>query len=150
MSIGIDIGKHSTKIVELSLTKGEVSIKRIGSLNTFDDINKFDLEKISKSQLEACVQDLSKKMSISPRKMKQVISSVSGTLVDIRQISTLDMPDEELSISLESVIYGLFIYIGDLYALPIDLFPTTICLSGYFSFICLANAVIIKSSPNPM
>ena len=26
---------------------------------------------------------------------------VSGSLVDIRQISTLDMPDEELSVSLE-------------------------------------------------
>jgi len=101
MSIGIDIGKYSVKIVELSLTKGEVSIKKIGDLNTFKDINKFDLEKISKSQLEACVQDLSKKMSINPRKMKQVISSISGILVDIRQISTLDMPDEELSVSLE-------------------------------------------------
>ena len=46
MSIGIDIGKYSTKIVELSLTKGEVVVKKIGSLNTFEDINKFDLEKI--------------------------------------------------------------------------------------------------------
>ena len=100
MSTGIDIGKYSTKIVELSLTKGEVAVKKIGTLNTFKDINKFDLEKISKSQLEACIQDLSKKMGINPRKIKNPISSISGTLVDIRQISTLDMPDEELSVSL--------------------------------------------------
>ncbi len=101
MSTGIDIGKYSTKIVELSLTKDEVAVKKIGTLNTFEDINKFDFEKISRSQLEACIQDLSKKMSINPRKAKNAISSISGTLVDIRQISTLDMPDEELSVSLE-------------------------------------------------
>ena len=64
-STGIDIGKYSTKIVELSLTKGEVAVKKIGSLNTFKDINKFDLEKISKSQLEGCVQDLTKQLNIN-------------------------------------------------------------------------------------
>ena len=101
MSTGIDIGKYSTKIVELSLTKGEVAVKKIGSLNTFEDINKFDLEKISKSQLEACVQDLSKQLNINARKIRDAVSSVSGALVDIRQISTLDMPDEELIVSLE-------------------------------------------------
>ena len=101
MSTGIDIGKYSTKIVELSLTRGEVAVKRLGTLNTFEDLNKFDLEKISKSQLEACIQDLSKKMGINPRKVRNITSSLSGSLVDIRQISTLDMPDEELSVSLE-------------------------------------------------
>ncbi|MBI45174.1 MAG: hypothetical protein CMG66_03295 [Candidatus Marinimicrobia bacterium] len=101
MSTGIDIGKYSTKIVELSLTKDEVSVKKIGNLHIFEDINKFDLEKISRSQLEASVQDLSKKLGINPRKVRKITSSISGTLVDVRQISTLDMPDEELSVSLE-------------------------------------------------
>ena len=75
MSTGIDIGKYSTKIVELSLTKGEVAVKKIGSLKTFKDINKFDLEKISKSQLEACVQDLCKQLNINARKTRASISS---------------------------------------------------------------------------
>ena len=77
--VGIDIGKYSIKIVELSSSNNKVTVNKIGSLNTFSDINKFDLEKISKSQLESCVQDLTKQLNINPRKAKTVISSISGT-----------------------------------------------------------------------
>ena len=41
MSIGIDIGKYSVKIVELASTNNQVTVKKIGSLNTFSDINKW-------------------------------------------------------------------------------------------------------------
>ena len=101
MSIGIDIGKYSVKIVELSSTNNQVKVKKIGSLNTFADINKFNLEKISRSQLEGCVQELTKQLNINARKARTVVSSISGSVVDIREISTLDMSDEELSVSLE-------------------------------------------------
>jgi type IV pilus assembly protein PilM len=45
--------------------------------------------------------DLSKTLSINSKKMKNIVSSISGTIVDIREISTLDMRDEELAVSLE-------------------------------------------------
>ena len=101
MSLGIDIGKYSVKIVELSLNNESVEIKKIGSLPVFNDINKFNLENISRSQLEACLMDLSKTLSINSKKMKNIVSSISGSIVDIREITTLDMRDEELSVSLE-------------------------------------------------
>ena len=58
MTLGIDIGKYKIKIVELEKNNNEVSIKNIDSFMVFDDINKFNLEKITSSQIEACIQDL--------------------------------------------------------------------------------------------
>ena len=101
MSLGIDIGKYSIKLVELDYINNEAQVKTIGSIPVFDDINKFNLEKISRSQLEACLQDLCKQLSINTKRTKNIISSIPGSLVDIREIATLDMPDQELSTSLE-------------------------------------------------
>ena len=101
MSIGIDIGKYKIKIVELASNGGNIEIQKMGSFDVFENINKFDLEKISRSQLEASVYDLAQKLSINTKKAKDVVSSISGSMVDIREIVTLDMADQELSVSLE-------------------------------------------------
>ena len=101
MSIGIDIGKYKIKIVELEKSNDNISVLKIDSFSTFDNLAKFDLEKITTSQIEACIQDLCKKMNINPKKIKTVVSSLPGGIVDVRQVKTLDMPDQELSVSLE-------------------------------------------------
>ena len=101
MSLGIDIGKFKIKIVELVSIDGNVEIKQFGSIPVFEDINKFDLEKISRSQLEACIYDLAQNLGINSKKAKNIVSGISGSMVDIREIATLDMPDKELSVSLE-------------------------------------------------
>ena len=101
MSIGIDIGKYKIKIVELASNGNNIEIQKMGSFDVFENINKFDLEKISRSQLEASVYDLAQKLSINTKKAKDVVSSISGSMVDIREIVTLDMADQELSVSLE-------------------------------------------------
>ena len=101
MSLGIDIGKFSIKAVQLSKDGDEVKVDNIGIINTFDDINKFNLDSLSKSQVSACLQDLLAKMNIKPKKVKNIVSSLSGKSTDIRQITTLDMPDNELLVSLE-------------------------------------------------
>ena len=101
MSLGIDIGKFSIKAVQLSKDDNEVKVDNIGIINTFDDVNKFNLDNLSKSQVSACLQDLLAKMNIKPKKVKNIVSSLSGKSTDIRQITTLDMPDNELLVSLE-------------------------------------------------
>ena len=101
MSLGLDIGKHSVKIVELATNNGQVEVKNFGIKPIFEDMNKFNLDKISKSQIEATIQDLINELGINPKRIKKLTSSISGTLVDIREISTLDMPDDELAVSLE-------------------------------------------------
>ena len=101
MSLGIDIGKYSIKMVQLSKDGETIKLENLGILNTFDDLNKFDHDKISKSQIKACIEDLCNQMKIKPKKIKNITSSLSGKLIDVRQISTLEMPDHELSVSLE-------------------------------------------------
>ena len=101
MSIGLDIGKFSIKIVELEKNNDSTTVKNIGKKDLFDDLNKFDHDKISKSQIKACIEDLCEQMKIKPKKIKHLTSSLSGKLIDVRQISTLEMPDHELSVSLE-------------------------------------------------
>lgn len=101
MSIGLDIGKFSIKLIELEKSNDSISVKNIGKKNLFDDLNKFDHDKISKSQIKACIEDLCNQMKIKPKKIKNITSSLSGKLIDVRQISTLEMPDHELSVSLE-------------------------------------------------
>ena len=101
MSIGIDIGKYKIKIVELEKVNDSVNIVKADSFSTFDNLEKFDLEKINASQIEACIQDLCKQMDINPKRAKMVVSSLPGGIVDVRQVRTLDMPDQDLSVSLE-------------------------------------------------
>ena len=79
MSLGLDIGKYSVKIVELEQRKDQqLAIKNIGEKNLFDDLNKFDHDKITKSQISACIQDLCKEMNIKPKKIKTLTSSLSS------------------------------------------------------------------------
>ena len=101
MSLGIDIGKYSIKIVELNENDGSVEIINSGIINTFNDLKLYNLDKISTSQVTASIQDLLLKMNIKPKKTKKLISSLSGKDVDARQVSILDMPDNELILSLE-------------------------------------------------
>ena len=101
MALGIDIGKYSIKMIQLSMNADKIKVEQIGILNTFDDLNKFNLDNLSKSQLSACIQDLASQMNIKQKKIKNVVTSLSGKSIDIRQITTLDMPDEELIVSLE-------------------------------------------------
>ena len=75
-------------------------IDNAAKFNSFEDLNKFYLDNLSKSQLSACIQDLTTSLNIKSKKIKNVISSLSGKSTDVRQITTLDMPDEDLIVSL--------------------------------------------------
>jgi len=101
MSLGIDIGKYSIKIVELARNDNSIEIINSGIINTFSDLKLYSLDKISSSQIVASIQDLLLQMNIKPKKVKNIISSLSGSNVDARQVSILDMPDNELILSLE-------------------------------------------------
>ena len=101
MSLGIDIGKFSIKLVELERDKEQINLINVGSINTFDNIDLYDIDKISKSQIIACIQDLCSNMNIKTKKVKNLVTSLSGSSIDARQVSMLDMPDKELVSSLE-------------------------------------------------
>ena len=72
MSLGIDIGKFSIKLVELERDKEQINLINVGSINTFDNIDLYDIDKISKSQIIACIQDLCSNMNIKTKKVKKI------------------------------------------------------------------------------
>lgn len=101
MSFALDIGKFSIKLAELEKVNDSVRIINLEKINIVEDLDTYDIEKLSKSQLSASIQDLSNSINIKSKKVKGLISSLSGTFVDTRQVSILDMPDNELLQALE-------------------------------------------------
>ncbi len=101
MSLGLDIGKYSIKLIELEKSNDNISIINSGCVNIFDDLDAYDINKITKSQIIACIQDLCSNLNIKTKKTKKLVTSISGDLIDVRQVSMLDMPDKELISSLE-------------------------------------------------
>jgi len=101
MSFALDIGKFSIKIVELEKVNDKIKIVNLDSITIVEDLDTYNIDKLSKSQISASIQDLSSKLNIKPKKIKNLISSLPGTYVDTRQVSILDMPDNELLQALE-------------------------------------------------
>lgn len=101
MAIGIDFGYSDVKIVQLEKSSGGYVVQNIGKKRILDDFGKFDPEAVSKSHWTAAIQELCKEMRINPKRAKHVVSSVSGSNVSVRQITTMEMSDDELASSLE-------------------------------------------------
>tara|TARA_B100000029_G_scaffold20952_2_gene21219 strand:+ start:4063 stop:5124 length:1062 start_codon:yes stop_codon:yes gene_type:complete len=101
MVIGIDIGTYSVKIIGMIKDDNGYTIQKSGCKPIFENIQTYDPEKIASSNLVATIQDLSKELNINPKKIKTVVSSISGKNVSIKQISTLEMSGDELTASLE-------------------------------------------------
>ncbi len=101
MSIALDIGKFSIKLVELEKVNDTIKIVNLDSIDIVEDLDTYNIDKLSKSQISASIQDLLSKLNIKPKKIKNLISSLPGVYVDTRQVSILDMPDNELLQALE-------------------------------------------------
>ena len=101
MGLGIDFGYSSLKMIELEKTDQQFTLKNIGLKPIYDDMNRFDPENISKTHWVSAIQNLSTELNIQTKKIKNVISSLSGSKVSIQQLTTLEMGKEELDQSLE-------------------------------------------------
>mgnify|MGYP003997956493 CR=1 FL=1 len=101
MTIGIDFGYSQVKMVQLDKTSDGYSLQNIGIRPLVNDISKFNPETIGKSNWVAAIQDLCKSMKINPKRIKNVVSVISGSNVSVRQLSTMEMSKDELLSSLE-------------------------------------------------
>ena len=101
MSLGLDIGHFKSKIVLLSGSGDNIEALKVDNCNTFNDLNLFDPETITKAQWVASVQDLFKKLKIYPKSQKDLVSSLIGSSTTIKQILTIEMAGQELVQALE-------------------------------------------------
>lgn len=101
MALGIDYGYTQVKAIDLEKTGGEIKILKTGTEPLKLDSSQFDPENVSNSHWIAAIQELMASMKLNPKRIKSTVSGISGNHVNIKQLTTLEMADEELTISLE-------------------------------------------------
>ncbi len=101
MSISIDIGTAEVKLIELGKVNDSPVVNKIHSKSTWDDINTFDPDKLQKANWVGAIKNICDETKITPKKVKPLIASVSGKNISIKEVTTLDMREEELFQTLE-------------------------------------------------
>ena len=92
MILGIDFGYYSVK---LTIIDGE-KIHAIGEKTLLDDYTIFDPDKIEVSHWVSAFQSLCEELKINIKKIDTVVSSISGTKVSIKPMTTLEVEEAEL------------------------------------------------------
>ncbi len=101
MITAIDLGYSTVKILQLTGGSSGYTVLNSGSKSISNNLKTYDPEKISKSNWVAAIQDLTKEMGINPKKVKNLITSISGYGVSVKQVSTMEMSEDEMINSLE-------------------------------------------------
>tara|TARA_Y100001970_G_scaffold78771_1_gene100330 strand:- start:4509 stop:5540 length:1032 start_codon:yes stop_codon:yes gene_type:complete len=92
MILGIDFGRYSIKVVVIENEK----IYAIGEKRIVEDLSSFDIDKLEVSHWAAAFKTLCAELNINIKKIKTVVSSISGSKVSIKPMSTLEMEESEL------------------------------------------------------
>ena len=96
MFLGLDIGRQYVKMVAAEKTKDGYRVLDAGSRLVPDANSAFDPEKIDRSHWVMAVRELFKQQSFNPKKAKSLITGIGGSSASIKQITTMEMPSEEL------------------------------------------------------
>ena len=92
MILGIDFGCYSIKVIAIENEK----IYAIGEKRLVEDLSSFDIDKLEISHWAAAFKALCAELNINIKKIKTVVSSISGSKVSIKPMSTLEMEESEL------------------------------------------------------
>jgi len=101
MSISIDIGTSEVKLIELSKVNDQPALSKIHTVETWKDMNSFDPEKLEKSNWVASINDICTDAKLNPKRIKSIISAISGRNLSVKEITTLEMSEDDLFQSLE-------------------------------------------------
>ena len=83
-------------MVTAEKTKDGYRVLDAGSRLVPDANSAFDPEKIDRSHWVMAVRELFKQQSFNPKKAKSLITGIGGSSASIKQITTMEMPSEEL------------------------------------------------------
>lgn len=96
MYLGLDIGRQYVKMVATEKTKDGYRVLDAGSRLVPDANTAFDPEKIDRSHWVMAVRELFKQQGFNPKKAKALITGIGGSSASIKQITTMEMPSDEL------------------------------------------------------
>ena len=96
MYLGLDIGRQYVKLVATEKTKDGFKVLDAGARLVPEPNMAYDPEKIDKPHWVMAVKELFRQQGINPKKVKGLVTGISGSSASIKQITTMEMPSDEL------------------------------------------------------
>jgi len=95
MTIALDIGRFELKLVQMQKTSKGFILEKALAEPVFQDLARFDPEKITSDLVVEAGTRLFAKAGIKPRRVKNLISGLSNQHTSIRQVKMVSMDDPE-------------------------------------------------------
>ena len=96
MYLGLDIGRQYVKMVTVEKSRDEYKILDAGSRLVPELNATYDPEKIDHTHRVMAVKELLRQQGLNPKRVKSVISGINGSSSSIKQITTMEMPSDDL------------------------------------------------------
>ena len=96
MFVGLDIGRQYVKIVAMNKTKEGYKILDAGQRLVPEPNQAFDPDKTDTHHWVMAVKELFRQQNLNPKKIKLMATGISGASASVKQITTMEMPAEEL------------------------------------------------------
>lgn len=96
MYLGLDIGRHYVKMVSVEKTKEGYRLLDAGTRLVSEPNAAYDPEKIDKTHWVMAVKELFRQQGLNPKKVKGLATGISGSNASVKQITTMEMPSDEL------------------------------------------------------
>ena len=100
MYIGIDIGRQVVKLVSLEKNKSGYRVLKTAQRLIPDANRPFDPEKIDSPIRVIAIKELLRQIGAKPKRIKNLVTSICGTNASVKQITTMDMAQDELESSM--------------------------------------------------
>jgi len=96
MILGLDIGRQFVKAVLLEKTRGGTKVLNTGIRLVPEQHKAYDPELVGKPLWVMAVRELMREMKINPKRVKNLVTGLNSTNVSVKQITTMDMSEDEL------------------------------------------------------
>ena len=96
MYLGLDIGRQYVKMVSTEKTKDGFKVLDAGSRLVPEPNTAFDPEKIARPHWVMAVKELLRQQGLNPKRVKGLVTGINGSSASIKQITTMEMPTDEL------------------------------------------------------
>ena len=96
MFLGLDIGRQYVQMVTMNKTKDGYKLLDAGHRLVPEPNQAFDPDKIDTHHWVMAIKELLRQQGLNPKKVKTLATGISGAAASVKQITTMEMPNEEL------------------------------------------------------
>ncbi len=95
--VGLDIGTHSIKLVVMDKSGGKFRPVKVVKQDIYPSMNQYDPEGPKRSVAVPALSEVFNKAGLVSRKVKNLYSSIGGAQVSAKEISAVELDDEEMA-----------------------------------------------------